>query len=130
MARILVIEDNDQVAALYADALLQEGHAVDRTMAAYGAVQRCVGTRYDLVIMDLMLQGANGAVGGLAIRGLGLSTGWEWAQAVPILVISGLQMPIDQEVYDRVGFAGQMLKPVHLHELVAEVEKQLAAAQP
>ena len=117
MANILLVEDNDDVAALYVDVLEREGHKVHRAAAAYGALLRAVRVNYDLVIMDLLLQGANGAVATFALRGLGLKA--------PILVVTGGAMPIDRELVERAGFAGVLLKPVKIDELVAEVNRQL-----
>lgn len=115
--RILIIDDNDDVAALYAEILTSDGFEVDRTAAAYGAVLRAMSHRYDLVIMDLLLQGTNGAVAALALRGLGVTA--------PIIVITGGLMPIDDRVYAAANFAGRMLKPVLLDELISEVRRQL-----
>lgn len=115
--RILVIDDNDDVAAVFVDALTTAGFEVDRSAAAYGAVLRAVKHHYDLVLMDLLLQGANGAVAALALRGLGVEA--------PIVVITGGLMPIDEEVYARARFAGRLLKPVLPSEIVAEVRRQL-----
>lgn len=115
MAHILIIEDSDQVAQLIQDALTGVGHTTERSAAAYGACLRAVASHFDLVLMDLLLQGANGAVAGLALRGLGFDG--------PMVVVTGNLMPIDQNLYDRVGFAGKLLKPFKLEELIYEVDK-------
>src|SRR5689334_32146 len=101
MASVLIVEDDDQVAQTIEDIVMELGHTCDRSAAAYGACLRMLrsGVRYDIVLMDLLLQGANGAVTGLALRGLGFSG--------PILVITGNLMPIDQSLFDSVGFAGK-----------------------
>lgn len=117
MANILVIEDNDQVAQLIQDVLEECGHTSERSAAAYGAVLRMIHGSFDLVLMDLLLQGANGAVAGLALRGLGYKG--------PILVITGNLMPIDKEVYDRVGFADKLFKPFTTKNLKFEVDRLL-----
>lgn len=120
MAHILMIEDDDQVAAVFQEQFERDGHHVDRSAAAYGAVQRMTraAVPYDLVLMDLLLQGANGAVAALALRGLGY--------VGPIVVVTGGLMPLDAEVYKRAQFSGRLLKPVRLEELSAEVARHLA----
>lgn len=115
MAHVLIIDDNDQVAELVGEALAGGGHTSERAAAAYGACLRALTSHFDLVLMDLLLQGANGAVAGLALRGLGYDG--------PILVVTGNLMPIDQTLYDRVCFAGKLLKPFKLEELLFEVDK-------
>lgn len=117
MKNILIIEDNDEVAAVFEAILTDAGYSVERSAAAYGAVLRALKTPFDLVLMDLLLQGANGAVAALALRGLGF-TG-------PIIIVTGGAMPIDQAAYDRAGFTGRLLKPVLPSELLAEVARQL-----
>jgi CheY-like chemotaxis protein len=120
MARILIVDDSDEVAEVYREILTLSGYEVDRSAAAYGALQRAVRHDYDLVIMDLLLQGANGAVTALALRGLGPPH-----DTVPIIVITGGLMPIDEALYKRANFCGRMLKPVLPVELLTEIEKHL-----
>ncbi len=121
MANILIVEDNDDVATIYQALLEAHGHYVERAAAAYGAIIRASKTDFDLVIMDLLLQGANGAVAALALRGMGLK--------VPIIVLTGNLMPIDPEIYKRAGFSGKLLKPVRPDELLGEISKQLKNAK-
>lgn len=117
MAHILIIDDDDQISLLIQEMLKPLGHTLERAAAAYGACLRMLNNQFDLVMMDLLLQGANGAVAGLALRGMGY--------VGPILVVTGNLMPINQGLYDRVGFDAKLLKPFHMEELQAEVEKLL-----
>lgn len=117
MARILLIEDNVEVAKVFAEALEEAGHTVDLAAAAYGAVQRACRHMPDLVLMDLMLQGANGAVAALALKGLG--------SLAPVICVTGGQMAIDDDVMVRAGFAKIMKKPLFASDLLAEVEHWL-----
>lgn len=117
MASILLIEDNDEVAEVFKEILQSAGHYVERSAAAYGAILRAVKMPFDIVIMDLLLQGANGAVAALALRGLGMEC--------PIIVVTGGLMPLDQTVYDHARFAGRLLKPVKPSELLEEIDRHL-----
>jgi CheY-like chemotaxis protein len=125
MANILIVEDNPDVAAIFAEILKDEGHKVETVAAAYGAIIKAIRVPFDLILMDLLLQGSNGAVTSLALRGLGGSY-----ENVPIIVITGGMMPLEQDVYDRARFAGRMLKPVLPKELIAEVDKHLNKTMP
>ena len=124
MAVILVIEDDDQVATLITDIVALSGHTTDRAAAAYSGCLRMLqsGCSYDLVIMDLLLQGADGAIAALALRGLGYNG--------PILVVTGNLVPIDVGLYTAAKFAGRMLKPFGIEELRAEIDRQLAKNEP
>lgn len=116
--RILVIDDNDEVASIFREVLVNAGFEVDRAASAYGAIIRAVHNHYDLVLMDLLLQETNGAVTALALRGLGMVD-------TPIVVITGGLLPIDEEVYAHARFASKLLKPVLPSEILAEIRRQL-----
>lgn len=118
MANILIVDDNDEVAEIFSELLEGEGHHVERAAAAYGAVLRALKTPPAVVIMDLLLQGANGAVAALALRGIGVTC--------PIVVVTGGLMPIDERVYELAGFSGRLLKPVKPSELLDEVRRRLS----
>ncbi len=119
MSKILIVEDDRELATLYEERLLEDGHQIDHAADAYEAIQQALSTETlpDLVIMDLALQGPNGIVTGLALRGLGY--------AGPIIVVTGALLPVDQKLYDLVGFTGRLLKPMKLADLVAEIDRQL-----
>lgn len=136
--KILVVDDNDEVAAVFVDALTEAGFEVDQKVTAYEAIVQAFKTRYDIVLMDLILHSydslsalssgdtrrgeqPNGAVAALAMRGLGLE--------MPILVITGGLLPIDEDIYKKIRFAGKLLKPVLPTEIVAEVRRQLKLVQ-
>lgn len=119
MAHVLIIDDDDLVSELIKGILEEAGHTSDRAAAAYGATLRMLSSHYDLVLMDLLLQGANGAVAALALRGMGYLG--------PIVVVSGNTMPINTNLYDLARFNGRVLKPFKGDELVAEVNRQLSA---
>jgi CheY-like chemotaxis protein len=125
MASVLVIEDNDQVAELYVEWLVSAGHTADRTAAAYGAVLRSLDVHYDIIVMDLLLQGANGAVATLALRGLDALRGLN-PRATPVIVVTGGLMPLEPRLVELVGFSGRLLKPIRGQELLDEITKQLS----
>lgn len=140
MARILVVEDDDGVAAYLVDMLVElAGYEVDRAATADGAVERVKGSLslggspYDLVLMDMLLQGrrregdepttkpsANGAVTTLALRALGYHG--------PVVVITGNLASIDKEIEAAAGFAGRLLKPALPRDVLPEVARHIAAA--
>lgn len=132
MARILVVDDDDGISAYLVDALSAAGYDVDRAATADGAVERVRLNAYDLVLMDLLLQGRsrvvddpsttpspNGAITTLALRALGYGG--------PVVVITGNLAGIDEGIMDAAGFAGRLLKPALPSAVLPEVAKHLAA---
>lgn len=132
MARILVVEDDDAVAAYLVDALKTGGYEADRAATADGAVERVRVNRYDLVLMDLLLQGrqrgrrsddpstapsANGAVTTLALRAVGYHG--------PVVVLTGNLAGISEDLMEAAGFAGRLLKPALPSAVLPEVARHL-----
>ena len=59
MARILLIEDDEDVRVLVEDSLLEEGYEVDATETVAGALSRLGEQSYDLVLTDGRLPDGN-----------------------------------------------------------------------
>ena len=55
--RLLVIEDDDKVAAFIEEGLRREGHAVDVLHRGDGAAAHDAAVGYDAVVLDVMLPG-------------------------------------------------------------------------
>lgn len=118
MARILIVDDNEEVAELFLGILEEAGHQCEISGSAYGAAVRALqSTPFDLAIVDLVLAGSDGVIAALAMRGLGF--------AGPIVVITGNLAEENSGLYRMAKFAGRLLKPVRPAELVAEVAKHL-----
>jgi DNA-binding NtrC family response regulator len=60
-ARILVVEDQDDVRRLLVTALEIEGHVVDEAADARGGLKRLQEARYDLVLSDYAMPGGTGS---------------------------------------------------------------------
>jgi DNA-binding response OmpR family regulator len=60
-ARILIVEDDPEIAELVRDSLAIEGHEVDAIDHGADLVHRVTAMRYDLVILDRTLPDAEGA---------------------------------------------------------------------
>ncbi|WP_304614254.1 response regulator transcription factor [Paracoccus sp. (in: a-proteobacteria)] len=59
--RVLVVEDDTEIAALLAGGLTAEGYHVDLADCAAGLDQRLRDGGYDLVVLDRMLPDGDGA---------------------------------------------------------------------
>lgn len=134
MARILVVEDENEVAAIFIDALTAAGHEAERSATAYGSVLRIVhGAVFDLILMDISLRGlsnddpldarreeklqANGIVLTMALRWLGVN--------VPIIIVTGGVTRVDKEMVDRAKIDGILIKPVVPRDLLPEIARHL-----
>src|SRR5438477_5428 len=60
--KLLVAEDHEKLAQSIADGLREEGYSVDLTLNGDEAAGMLAGTRYDCVILDIMLPGREGQV--------------------------------------------------------------------
>ena len=58
--RMLLIEDNDELAEMVMDRFLAEGHAIDREADGALADSLLVHSRFDLLILDINLPGLPG----------------------------------------------------------------------
>ena len=119
MARILVIEDAADVATTFVDLLEDAGHTAIAVTTAYDAVLKVLVGQFDLVLLDIILQGPNGAVAALAMRHVGYVN--------PIIVVTGGLDDTNQRIWEIVGVAGRMLKPVKPTELMEEVAKHVSS---
>ncbi len=117
MARILMVEDNDPVATVFAEVLTKAGHDVDHSITPQSAAHRITRNEYDLVLMDLGLPGYDGDELAAGLRDLGY-TG-------PIVIVTGGLLTTDAGFMSRAKVAGILRKPIHPNDLVAEVAKYL-----
>ncbi len=116
-SRILVIEDNDALAAGLRHNLEFEGYDVVVAHDAAAGLDAARARRPDLVILDLMLPDADGFRVLRALRAAG--------NAMPVLVLTALGDEADKVRGLRVGADDYVTKPFGLLELLARVEALL-----
>jgi two-component system OmpR family response regulator len=115
--RLLVTEDDETMARLVEQALVEEGHDVDVVTDGERAVDTVGRTSYDLVLLDVMLPGLDGFATCARLRDRGA--------AMPILMLTARD-----DVDDRVrgldaGADDYLCKPFSLVELLARVRALL-----
>jgi two-component system alkaline phosphatase synthesis response regulator PhoP len=120
MSRILVVEDNANLAYGLATSLELEGHAV--TLAEDGAagLRAAREGRPELVILDLMLPGMDGYRVLRALR--------EQGETVPVLILTARGEEADKVLGFRLGADDYVTKPFGLLELLARVGALLRRA--
>ena len=93
--RILIVEDDQKLAALIGDFLTSQGLAVDIEADGASAVERILADQPSLVILDLMLPGEDGLTVCRRVRAAGFNR--------PILILTAvsythLTLPTNREV--------------------------------
>ena len=82
MSRILVVEDEQDIAELIAHSLQRAGHTVERLGSGHGAVARVKESSPDFIVLDLMLPGMDGLLVCQALRADAATA------AVPIIMLT------------------------------------------
>ncbi len=123
--RILVIDDEPEVAAVVQEVLSLEGHSVDTAFSGSDAIRMVRVTSYDLVLTDL---------------GMPDMSGWDVAREVgeirpdvPVALVTGWGSSLDEQEVRRRGIAAIVHKPFEADELVRvalEVMARAGARQP
>ena len=117
MSRILVIEDNADLAFGLRNNLEIEGHDVEVAPDGAAGLLRAKGTAPDLVILDLILPKMDGL---RVLRSLR-----ESAFAAPVLVLTARGEEADKVRGLRLGADDYVTKPFSLMELLARVDALL-----
>lgn len=111
--RILLVEDEDRIAAFMASGLSAEGHTVDRASTAAEALGLAIAHEYDLVLLDLLLPDGDGRD---VLRMLRARDG-----DTPVIVVSALGEVDDKVDLLDLGADDYLVKPFEFAELAARV---------
>jgi DNA-binding response OmpR family regulator len=117
MAKILIVEDNPDLAFGLINNLEIEGHDVELVEDGALGLARALETQPDLVVLDLMLPGLNGYG---VLKGLR-----EAGMQVPVLILSARGEEADKLRGFRFGADDYVTKPFSLLELLARVDALL-----
>jgi DNA-binding response OmpR family regulator len=115
-ARILVVDDDEQLAALLVLVLEGEGYPVTVASDAAGAIDEVRKDGTDLVVLDISLGADDGRMVLSQIRERG---------ELPVILISGKGDTADRVLGLRLGADDYLSKPFSPVELVARVESVL-----
>ena len=120
--RILVIEDNRDILANVLDYLQLKGYSVDCAQDGLSGLHLATTAHYDLIVLDIMLPGADGYQVCKRLR--------EDARSeVPILMLTARDALEDRLTGLRSGADDYLIKPFALSELVARIEAILRRSQ-
>ena len=113
MARLLVVDDEDTVRGLLADALRFAGFEVGTAATGDEAVRGAADDPPDLILLDVMLPGMDGFE---VVRRLRAGR-----RHVPVLFLSARDAPEDKVNGLTLGGDDYVTKPFHLRELIARI---------
>jgi two-component system, cell cycle response regulator CpdR len=120
MAHILLVEDDESLRKFLAQALIRAGHEVIDYGDGLDAHQRLQqGLDFDLLLTDIVMPGMDGIE--LAKRAA------EMNAALKIMFITGFAAVALHPASNAPKQAKVLSKPFHLREIVAEVERMMAA---
>ncbi len=111
--RILIVEDEEKIATLQRDYLLQAGFEVSLLHEGGAAAEHIVATAPDLVILDLMLPGEDGLTICRRVRE---------TSEVPIIMVTARVDEIDRLLGLELGADDYLCKPFSPRELVLRVK--------
>lgn len=117
MARLLIVEDDPEIAMLERDYLEIEGYEVTIVDNGQGAVTEALNGGYALILLDLMLPGCNGYDVCRLIRD---------RIDVPILMVTARTESVDKIRGLGLGADDYIAKPFDPAELVARVKSHLS----
>lgn len=119
-ARVLIIEDNQDVALGLRRSLELEGYDVRVAGDGVTGLERAVSDAPDLIVLDLMLPRLDGFHVLRTLRSQG--------NDVPVLILSARGEEIDKVQGFRMGADNYAVKPIGVLELLARVESMLMRA--
>jgi two-component system response regulator BaeR len=120
MARIVIIEDEKELAELVKDYLLQADYEVDIYHDGIAGLQAVQADVPSLVVLDLMLP---------KMDGLGVCRKIREFSEVPIIMVTALTEEIDRLLGLKLGADDYVCKPFSPRELVARVQAVLRRVQ-
>jgi len=122
MLRVLVIEDDPEVAAFITKGLAEQGHSVDRADDGKTGLLLATTEDYDVMVIDRMLPALDGLTIVKSVRGTGKQT--------PMLILSALG-EVDSRVEGlRAGGDDYLTKPFAFSELLARIEALARRSTP
>ena len=118
--RVLIVDDEDQVRAVIADALTHKGYEVEQAENGIEALESLQHSRFDLMTVDIRMPRMDGMA---VLRAVS-----ERLPDLPVIVVTGLASDEEIRAAEKLGVEACIRKPFDVAELLAEVDKALANA--
>ncbi len=118
MARILIVDDDEDLLTLVGALLGIAGHVTESLTSAEGALETIRRFRPDLILLDILIPGMSGGLLYRAIRA-------QFGSQIPVLVCSATSMRIKCESDSLLAHCP---KPVEPNRLLAAIDNLLKLA--
>lgn len=120
--RILIIEDDTEIARYLAKGLSEAGHTVEHADNGRDGLYLATGESFDAIVLDRLLPQMDGLTVLTALRATGAT--------IPVLILSALSQVDDRIKGLRAGGDDYLVKPFALSELLARLEVITRRSQP
>jgi len=115
--RILIVEDDPNLAFALSDALASQGYFVETAGEGSAAIEKATACAFDLVLLDVLLPGQDGFTVCRELRERGINTA--------ILMLTGRVETIDKVRGLDAGADDYLTKPFDVRELLARIQALL-----
>ena len=115
--RVLLVEDEPGLVLTLTDRLKSEGYEVGTAADGPSGLERATREAWDVILLDVMLPGANGFDVCRDIRQRGVQT--------PIIMLTARGQVFDKVLGLKLGADDYLTKPFELLELLARIEVQI-----
>lgn len=115
--RILVVDDDPEIAKMLSRSLSRRGYIIDATASADEALARSAKAPYDAAILDLVMPGRDGADLAAALRAQ--------SPGLPIALLTGYSRSPLLEGADRQPATAVFTKPVAIADLADFLQAEL-----
>ena len=117
--KLLLAEDSLTIRKVFELALSRSGIAITAVENGEDAVRLAGEIFPDLVVADLTLPGKNGFAVAAELRAM------EKTENIPVLILSGTMVPLDEARFKASGARGVLFKPFESRELLENIERFL-----
>jgi DNA-binding response OmpR family regulator len=121
--RILIVEDNIDIAENIADYLEAQGHMTDYAMNGIGGLHLALTQNFDAIVLDIMLPGMDGLTFCRKFR-------QEGGKRTPILMLTARDTLDDKLAGFESGTDDYLVKPFALEELTARLQALVRRGAP
>jgi len=116
--KVLVIEDQEDLASLYEQALTKEGYVVSKAYTGEEGVALFEDEGADAVVLDMTLPEMHGVQTLQSIRGMNAN--------VPVVVVTGETSEETRQQCERLGVQQYLSKPADYHDILDALRRALS----